>query len=391
MSIKNKIVLTLFALAVLLPGVATAITPANTTLTNTAQLNYTGLTSPIEASVSVTVALTPSAPTLSTPPDQTTAENQTVDYTYTITSNANGGDVYELLNGGNPSVLTPNADMQSTSPAPTFFQGIVPITSVTLGATAADTFVASGNATISVPSDGTADASVNGLEAGDTVVIGGTEYTIAAGGISDDGTNASITLTSNLTADVNVGDLISERQTFTARIPDVGTVVAAPVGTPQVDMDVFAVSQADNTEFATDETITTVVEVVFNKYVRNVTTPNGPGGGAVSIHGSNFYSTGGAVTAKSTEVLEYALVVTAPAGSALAGVVLSDVIPAFTTYVASSTTLNNVWPNTTGSADIAGVSPLIAGMTVNDAGSVLNSGDVQAAASATVTFRVTVD
>ena len=385
MKIKNSILTMLLAFAVLLPGIANAIAPANTRLNNTAELTYLGLPPgvSIQASVTVVVALTPSAPVLSTPPDQTTAENQQVNYLYTITATANGADTYEFLNIGNPSTLTPNADMQSTSPAPTFFQGVNPISSVILGATAADNNFTTSDNVITVPSDGVADTSINGIQAGDTVVINGTAYTVAVGGISDDGTNASITLTSNLVAAMSTGDLIAERQTFTARIPDVGTVVAAPVGTPSVDMDVVAVSSADNSLFATDETITTIVEVTFEKYVRNVSNDNGSG--AVNVGGTNYYSTAGNVQASSGDVLEYALRVTAPAGSSLTGVVFTDTIPQFTAYDGGTTALNGV-----GVGDNPGpVSPVVTGMSVNSAGEAV--GTVAAGASAVVTFRVIVD
>lgn len=375
MKIKNKILSALFALAVILPSAANAVTPANTQLKNTAQLNYTGLSSPIEASVSVTVSLTASAPSLSAPADQTTAENQSVAYVYTITSNANGSDIYNLS-----SSLTP-AGLASTSANAVFTQGAIPITSVTLGATASTSAYPLGTSVISVPSDGVANTNVNNIVAGDTVTINGQNYTVSS--VADDGTTASITLTSPLVAAIAVGSLIAEYQTFIATIPDVGSITGAP---STVTMDVTATSQADPGEDTTDQTLTTVAEVAFNKYVRNVSNPNGTA--PITINGNAFFSTGGNVKAESGDILEYAIVAKAPAATALAGVAFSDSIPAFTTYVAASTTLNNA---AAGAADVVGNSPLIAGMNVNDPTSVLNSGDVVAGASATVTFQVTVD
>jgi hypothetical protein len=371
----QKTLLKAFALSVLaLSGIAHAVTPANTTITNTAQLSYTGLSTPISASVNVTVALTPSAPTLSTPPDQTVAENQPAAYVYTITSNANGNDVYDLTDSLTPSNLA------STSTNAVFTQGVTTVTSITLGATAASAVAGIGASVINVPSDGVAGGGVNNIIAGDTVVIGGNVYTVLS--TNDNGTTASITLASNLTTAVAVGDLIAERQTFTATIPDVGTV--NPSGSvANVTMDVTATSQADAGQSATDQTFTSVVEVTFLKYVRNATNANGSGG-ATTINGQPFFATVGGVTAESGDVLVYALVVTAPAATPLNGVTLVDTIPAFTSYVAASTTLNAV-----GVADIAGDSPLIGGMAVNDSGS--GAGTVAAGQTATVTFRVTVD
>lgn len=374
MKIKNTMIKTLLVGMVTASSIAYAVTPANTRITNTAQLNYTGLSTPLSATVDVTVALTPSAPTLSTPADQTTAENQSVDYVYTITANANGSDVYNLAN--DPFGIN---NLASTSANATFTQGITPITFVTLGASAASAVAGIGVSTISVPSDGVANTNVNNLAAGDTVIIGGNAYTILS--VSDNGVTASITLTSNLTTSVAIGDLIAEQQTFTATIADVGTV--NPSGSvANITMDITATSVADPGQQATDQTFTTVVEVTFAKFVRNITNPNGSGGSTI-INGSAFFPTAANVTAESGDVLEYALVVTAPA-TPLTGVSLNDTIPPFTTYVAASTTLNNV-----AVLDVGINSPLIAGMAANDSGS--PSGTVAASQVATVTFRVTVE
>lgn len=366
---------TLVAGLVGLAGAAYAVAPANTTITNTAQLNYTGLTSPILASVEVTVTLTPSAPQfVNLPADQTTAENQSASYLYTITATANGGDTYNLS-----STLTPS-NLASSSTSAVFSQGITPITSVTLGATAANAPAASGTAVISVPSDGVADSAVNNISAGDTVVIGGNVYTVLS--ISDNGVTASITLTSNLVAPVAVGDLIAEQQTFTATIQDVGSVNPSGAPNPNIIMDVTATSVSDGSQVSLDQTITSVVEVTFAKYVRNDTNPNGSGP-AVIINTQPFYPTSANVTAESGDLLEYALVVTAPS-TALNGVSLMDSIPEFTSYEANSTTLNGV-----GISDVGGQSPLVGGMAANSSGEA--SGTVAASQTATVTFQVTVD
>ncbi len=380
MKLTNAIIKTLLVGMMGVASIAYAVTPANTTITNTAQLNYTGLSSPLSASVEVTIALTPAAPTLSSstgfpPPDQTVPENQPVSYIYTITANANGSDVYDL--DSDPFGIV---NLASTSVNAVFTQGVTTVTQVTLGATAASAIAGIGVPTISVPSDGTANASVNGLVANDTVVIGGNVYTILS--ISDNGITASITLTSNLTTAVAVGDLIAEQQTFTATIPDVGTV--NPTGSvANVTMVITATSVADPLETTSDETFTTVVEVTFTKYVRNVDTPNGSGGSTI-INGDPFFTTAGNVSAESGETLEYALVVTAPS-TPLNGVSLIDTIPAFTSYVTGTTTLNG-----SAVADDAGpVSPLIGGMAVNDSGS--GAGTVAANQTATVTFQVLVE
>jgi uncharacterized repeat protein (TIGR01451 family)/fimbrial isopeptide formation D2 family protein len=85
------------------------------------------------------------------------------------------------------------------------------------------------------------------------------------------------------------------------------------------------------------------------------------------------------------DVLRYTLTVSNANAIAATGVQLTDAVPANTTYVADSTTLNGV---AVGAPD-GGVSPLAAGLAVNSAGSA--AGTVAGHASAVVTFDVQVD
>ncbi len=83
--------------------------------------------------------------------------------------------------------------------------------------------------------------------------------------------------------------------------------------------------------------------------------------------------------------LRYTIVVGNFAAVQANGVVLTDAVPQYTTYVANSVMLNGAPV-----ADpAAGVSPLIAGVPLNSAGQA--SGIIAAGASAVVTFEVTVD
>lgn len=361
---------------------AYAAAPANSTIRNTAELTYTGLSTPLQASVDVTISLSPAATTLSAPANATAAENQSVSYSYTVTANSNGSDTYDLSSSLSLNNIT-------GSPTVTFEQGGAPIAgnAITLGATAASAGAAAGTNTITAPSDGTADSSVNDLAAGDTVVIGGTVYTIAS--VTDDGTTATITLSSNLVAGVNAGDPIFEQQSFDAVIDDVGTVTTS--GSPaDITMDVTVTSQTDAAQTSTDQTVTTVAEVMFEKFVTNESNVNGSSPVGIDFNGDtvddqNFYTTASGVTAVSGDILRYAIRVTAPAASSLTGVQFTDTIPAFTTYVAGSTELNGA-----GVADDAGpATPLIAGMAVNSPGE--PAGTVNPGESAVVTFRVTVN
>jgi uncharacterized repeat protein (TIGR01451 family)/fimbrial isopeptide formation D2 family protein len=85
------------------------------------------------------------------------------------------------------------------------------------------------------------------------------------------------------------------------------------------------------------------------------------------------------------DVLRYTLTVSNANAIAAIGVQLTDAVPANTSYVADSTTLNGV---TVGAPD-GGLSPLAAGLAVNSAGAA--AGTVAGNASAVVTFDVQVD
>jgi len=360
-------------------GSAYAVAPANTRITNTAELTYTGVVTPIQASVDVLITLAAAAPTLSAPPDNTVAASQSSTFAYTITANANGGDTYNLTN----PVFTPsNLAGASTM---TFTQGGASVTSITLGASAVNAAFSIGASAITVPSDGSANSSVNDLQAGDTVVIAGNTYVINT--VVDDGTSATITLTSPLITALSLGDPIFEQQSFNATIADVGTTTGTPA---TITTDIAATSQADTSQVATDTTITNVVSVAFEKYVTNESNVNGNSPVAIDLDGDgnadqNFYTTASGVTATTGDVLRYALRVTAPAGTNLTGVQFADVIPAFSTYVAGSTELNGA-----AVADAVGpTSPLVSGMDVNSPGQA--AGTVNAGESAVVTFRITID
>ena len=375
---KNKIPILLLAGISMLPGLAQAVAPANSTLTNTATLTYAGLATPITATVDITVNLTAAAPILSAPADSTVAENQNAIYPYTITSTANGSDAYNL------SAAAPVLSNVTGAPTVTFNQGGPNVISVTLGATAASATQTAGNTVISVPSDGTADSAVNNIVAGDTVVIGGTVYTVAS--VTDDGNNGTVTLATPLAANINQGDLIAEQQAFNMVVNDAGTVTVS--GTPAtIEVTTTATAASGANPSSDDLTITTLVEVTFNKHVRNITNPNGAPV-AITFGGNDFFATVGAVTAVQGDVLEYLIQVTAPAGTTLTGAQFTDVLPPFTTYVVNSTQLNG---SATGAADVGANSPLIGGLLVNDAGSALNSGTVAAGTTASATLQVTVD
>jgi len=301
---------------------AYAVTPANSILTNTAKLTYAGNATGITSQVSVTIQLVPALVNGTTvPPDISLAENQAYTGTYVIVSNANGPDTYSITTT-DVSVGTVTG---TTAPA-------VTVTSVILGATAAIATAGIGTDTITVPADGVAGTSVNGIEAGDTVVINGTTYIVDT--VTDNATGTStIKLTTNLLAGVAIGDGIFESTTFDSTVADIG---AAGGGVNDVIVQVNVESDTNTALDFTDTATISVVSVAFTKYVRNVTTP-AVGVTPITYNGVDFYRSG--ISAAPNEVLEYLLVLSTGAAG-LTSAVAGDTLPEFTTYELATTQLN---------------------------------------------------
>ncbi len=368
-------------------GTAHAVAPANSVITNTASLTYTGLVTPITASVDLTVSLVVTAPGVSTgpatgvlPADITVVEGTTGTVPMTFTAQSNGVDTFNVSGTGASTNTTGTTPPTYTTTAGT------PLTQVTLGATALSANAAIGDTVLTVPSDGVNNGQVNGLTAGDTVVIGGVPYTIAS--VVDNAAGSStITLTTPLTTAPVVGDLIAETVDVLMVLTNAGTFtnIANPGFT---DVTTTLTSVTDPTVTSSDVVRVNLTSVTFTKLVRNVTNANNVAGAVGTTVGAvTYFDTAGAVTAATNDVLEYYIAVTVPAGgTALSTAKIVDDVPAFTTYVANSTTLNGA-----AAVDVGGTTPLATvngGMPVNDAGSA--AGVVAAGATAAVTFQVTV-
>lgn len=333
-------------------------TAANNIIRNTVTVKYQDAGSnqmpDIVRTVDITVNLVPTTPTLSiatnllvTPADQTINSAATAGYSYALTSNANGPDTYnlsavvttELLKGAGSTATTSvaNLDLGATSVA------------------AGVTITAAGTTAITVPSDSANDGIVNGIAVGDTVVIDGKIFVVAAAGIVDNGGTpgtSTITVNGNGTdAAVTVGMTIGEMKTFTLTV-DPGTL---NFGTdPPTDQTIVATVTAQNVATsgtpavaaaaATDATTTTVTvaALTVNKYVRNVTTPV-VGGATLALAGVTYYTTG--VGGKPGEILEYAIEIINTGSGEAKDVRIEDPIATFTTYVSGSM---KVW---TGNSD----------------------------------------
>jgi hypothetical protein len=337
-------------------GTAFATTASNTTISNTATVNYDdsagNAQAAINASVDVTVNLVEATPTLSAPTDQSAFSGTAIDYTYTITTNANGVDTYTL--GDSQIAADAGITGNTREIRDTAGGGGSVIGSVTLGATSVAAAAVATDTAITVPADGASDASVNGIEAGDTLIIGGNSYTVAS--ITDNASGTStINLSAGLSAGVSVGDLIAEQQTFYLRVTATSTVDGDTVENQVTASD--GVSAA-----ATDNTITTVniaPSLTVTKYVANITTPVVGGGSTVTVDtglggGSTTYYTTG-VTGDPGDTLEYVIEISnaASAGQAT-DVVISDPVPAFTTLVGGTVSLDpgtGTWSTVANTAD----------------------------------------
>ncbi|MCB2148774.1 MAG: hypothetical protein KQI81_20000 [Deltaproteobacteria bacterium] len=314
----------LFSLCVHI-GRALADVAANAQIVNQATLSFDDGSGPraINASVTVTVAHVPGVPTLNSPADDSTAytgSDTPLDFTYIITASGNGPDTYTLSSSITGQINTSGA--AASLPA-----------AIQLGAT-----ITTGGSTVAVlqvPSDGLTDASVNGIAAGDTVVVNGVLRSVSA--VNDPATGtATISLSADLPAAPGAGVSVLEQQTFTLTV-DSGTIISS--GT---DIAVTAETSASSAAGATlpDPVFATFTggSAALTKYVRNVTSANGTAGlRSFTVNGAanNYYTDG--VTGVPGDTLEYLLLVDNTGLGNVTDCTIDDVLPtAFVTLVADA-------------------------------------------------------
>ena len=309
--LRGALALSVLALA-LAATEALASTAANTTITNTATVNFNDAggvaQTPVTASASVTVTLVPSAVVLSSPPNQTIAQGTSATLTYTVTATANGPDTYNLSSTATPANVSAVA---VTLPA-----------SISLGGTTLAADATDGANSITVPYDGVAGASVNGIAVGDTIVIGANAYTVTSVGKDAIANTATIGLSAPISGGtVAAGQIVGERATFTATVPS-GTIVAGGSGTQTVST---TATSATAPNPATTQSTPTVITV--NRPTLTVTKTVSTDGGAT------FAATG---TAPPGTVLVYKVVAANTGATDASAVAFTDVVPAYLTYVAAS-------------------------------------------------------
>ena len=305
----------LIALIAFSSSSAFAITAANTVIRNSATVNYTDAAgdaqTPVTAFADIFVQLVPSTPTLSAPIDQTVASGTDAIYSYTITSNANGPDNYTR------SVVT-LVESAGIGGSTVVFSGGATLDLGASSVAVAITTLAGNPVDIVVPSDTTSDSSVNGIEANDTVIIGGNSFFVNS--ITDNASGtSSINVTGATATSVLFGDLIREQKSgFMTITPG---AISDNSADQTITLNISVGDTAGSSVAAIDETVTTVTvsTLTIVKRVRNQTT-NSTG---------SFTPTATGVPAN---VLRYQLTITSTSGDA-SSVVVTDTVPDYTTLV----------------------------------------------------------
>ena len=316
-----------------------ANTAADATIRNTVTVNYQDTAGTAQTAITaqndIRVNLVAASPSITVPANQTTTAGNAANFTYTITSTANGVDTYLLAIPGANIVESAGINSSTATTAANIVLGASTVATAT-------TITAAGNTSITVPSDLVgADGSVNGLAVNDKVVINGGVFVVA--GITDNGGvgTSTITVTGNGTATVvALGDLIAEQGTFTVAVTP-GTVTGP--GNQTIAVTVNVTGSAGQVQVGPVTTTVSVAQLTVNKYVQNTTanfactgTPvnlnTGLGAGAI-----NYCTNADVVTASPGDTMEYLIEVKNAAGAANAqAVVASDPISQFTTYTAGS-------------------------------------------------------
>ena len=354
---------------------ASASTAANARIQNQVTVTYTGGSD--TAAVYVTVKLIEVAPNISagSPVPATIASTGTSSTVFTLTSASNGptahtftldgtssctsgcGTVFSALTAGltdGEEVLLYVGPAVLPLPGTLFSSG----DSLSLGAT---TYYSDNGLTdctaatptdcvITVPNDAAPGGGVNGISDTSEVVIGGEVCSVTV--LTDpgpqgtaSGSNAETTLqlfdcTANPTGLAEGSTIFEQLDVTMVFDPSVGgTQSPAPGGSEVITI----VLDVDGNTDSIDITLTAFTLTV-DKYVKNITTPNGTGcsfGLAqfpilnASEDSSNFCPTA-TVEAAPGEFLEYLIVVENGSGSDTAAVKVTDIVPQFVNYIGNS-------------------------------------------------------
>ena len=340
--ILKVVATTLFAAALMAAAqTSSANTGAGTTILNVVTVNYQspgGVALVASASASVSVTLVPTAVSLVAVGLSTgaAASGTAITYSFIATSQANGSDTY-LLNSAT-GVL-----QNATAPTVVFKQGATVVTDLKLASsvlsdvTAADTIVVPAN-------------TATNLAANDIVIINGVDYQVST--VSGAGTaavaNVSATTAGSIQAEVpvsivlianaagsntlpaftpsvvgapspQIGLLVAEQQAFTV---DVNSSTVAP-GDGTVPLDITIGGPTPGTPVTPPITTTTTVQGA------NLTITK-----EVSSDGGLTFAAAGSGAPLST--LTYRITISNGGAGSASTVVITDPMPAYTTYTPAS-------------------------------------------------------
>jgi uncharacterized repeat protein (TIGR01451 family) len=307
--LRGTLVLAAIAFA---PAAAFASTAANTVINNTATVSYNdaggAVQTPVTASASVTVTLVPSAVTISSPANQTIGQGTSATLTYTVVATANGPDTYNLTSSATPTNLS--------SVTPTFPASIV------LGGTTLAQAANVGDPSIFVPYDGIASATVNGIGAGSTIMIGGNPYVVSSLVKFPASNTVKIGLVTAIAGTgAAAGQIVGESKTFTETVGS-GTVTTGSSGTQSVRTTATSTTSAAATATQGTDTVITV-----NRPTLTVTK-------LVSTDGGVTFGASGSAAPGTT--LIYKITASNTGATSASQVAFTDVIPAYLSYVATS-------------------------------------------------------
>ena len=354
---------------------ASASTAANARIQNQVTVTYTGGSD--TAAVYVTVKLIEVAPNISagSPVPATIASTGTSSTVFTLTSASNGPTAHTFtLDASSSCTSTCNTVFPATTAGLTDGEevllyvgpavGPLPGTlfssgdSLSLGATTyySDTGLTDCTAAtpsdcvITVPNDAASGGGVNGISDTSEVVIGGEVCSVTV--LTDpgpqgtaSGSNAETTLqlfdcTANPTGLAEGSTIFEQLDVTMVFDPSVGgTQSPAPGGSEVITI----VLDVDGNTDSIDITLTAFTLTV-DKYVKNITTPNGTGCSFdlaqfpisnASEDSSNFCPTA-TVEAAPGEFLEYLIVVENGSGSDTAAVKVTDIVPQFVNYISDT-------------------------------------------------------
>jgi len=359
-------------LAFALPQAAQARTSGGATIYNTVMVNYTSGTTVLfaTANVSVTVNTVGAQPTVTNPVGQTTVAGGAVTYVYKVASNSNGYDTYSTSLLNNTATNVGAATATSVTASVNLWGGI------TVGA--------SGAGTIQVPFGTTSQLTVNTS----TVQIGASTYTvtgIAAGSAASTnaGTGAlmpevpaTLTLTlisgTAITAgSVAAGTQVGEYKTAALTAALTAGTPTTP-GTDGTYSTFFTITEAASGGSAL---VTTGVTTTVSSPKATITKTVSPTTGIIP-----------------GTVLTYTIVVTNPHPVAqVTNVTVIDPVPAYTTYVASSTLLNSITVHGDGATSPLITPGLLIDNNTSRTAGALATGILPANSSATITYQVTVN